>query len=58
LNAKKLDVNFDNDDFFNSFEPTTKPAVEEIPSKNKFVTKLQEVKDENTNKLPSFASST
>jgi hypothetical protein len=21
LNAKKLDVNFDNDDFFNSFEP-------------------------------------
>lgn len=23
LNAKKLDVNFDNDDFFNSFEPTT-----------------------------------
>ena len=22
LNAKKLDVNFDNDDFFNSFEPT------------------------------------
>ena len=25
LNAKKLDVNFDNDDFFNSFEPSTKP---------------------------------
>lgn len=22
LNAKKLDINFDNDDFFNSFEPT------------------------------------
>lgn len=26
LNAKKLDVNFDNDDFFNSFEPTNKNA--------------------------------
>jgi hypothetical protein len=25
LNAKKLDINFDNDDFFNSFEPI-KPA--------------------------------
>ena len=37
LNAKKLDVNFDSDDFFNSFEPQ-KPA-------NKFVAKLQEVKD-------------
>jgi len=23
LNAKKLDVNFENDDFFNSFEPTS-----------------------------------
>ena len=23
LNAKKLDVNFDNEDFFNSFEPAT-----------------------------------
>ena len=22
LNAKKIDVNFDNDDFFNSFEPS------------------------------------
>ena len=33
LNAKKLDVNFDNDDFFNSFEPTTtKPALVKEPS--------------------------
>jgi len=23
LNAKKLDIAFDNDDFFNSFEPAT-----------------------------------
>lgn len=23
LNAKKIDINFDNDDFFNSFEPAT-----------------------------------
>lgn len=23
LNAKKIDINFDNDDFFNSFEPST-----------------------------------
>ena len=33
LNAKKLDVNFDNDDFFNSFEPTiTKPDLVKEPS--------------------------
>ena len=47
LNAKKLDVNFDGDDFFNSFEPN-KPAnttKEEPSGKNKFVTKLQEVDD-------------
>jgi hypothetical protein len=24
LNAKKLEIDFDNDDFFNSFEPTVK----------------------------------
>ena len=33
LNAKKLDINFDADDFFNSFEPTNiapKPAKVEI----------------------------
>ena len=24
MNAKKIDVNFDNDDFFNSFEPVAK----------------------------------
>jgi hypothetical protein len=48
LNAKKLDINFDGDDFFNSFEPN-KPAAntakEETSTKNKFVTKLQEVED-------------
>jgi hypothetical protein len=47
LNAKKLDINFDGDDFFNSFEPN-KPSVnttKEDSSKNKFVTKLQEVDD-------------
>jgi hypothetical protein len=31
LNAKKLDVNFDSDDFFNSFEPVTSKS--EIGSK-------------------------
>lgn len=47
MNAKKLDINFDGDDFFNSFEPNKPPAnttKEDIP-KNKFVTKLQEVED-------------
>lgn len=29
LNAKKLDINFDSDDFFNSFEPV-KPAKKEV----------------------------
>lgn len=32
LNAKKLDINFDSDDFFNSFEPMNtapKPKVTE-----------------------------
>jgi hypothetical protein len=46
LNAKKIDVNFDADDFFNSFEPN-KPAApgKEETGKNKFVTKLQEIDD-------------
>ena len=30
LNAKKLDVAFDNDDFFNSFEPTTATSSTQI----------------------------
>lgn len=37
LNAKKLDINFDGDDFFNSFEPSkpkiapeTKPAEAKV----------------------------
>lgn len=45
LNAKKLDIKFDNDDFFNSFEPSN-PKKEEPESafaSNKFVSKLQEV---------------
>jgi hypothetical protein len=28
LNAKKLDINFDGDDFFNSFDPNAKPVIE------------------------------
>lgn len=42
LNAKKLEVNFDNDDFFNSFEPVKKEETkkEVIEPKNKFVSKL------------------
>jgi hypothetical protein len=47
LNAKKLDINFDNDDFFNSFEPTAKqttltkdPSFGVNNSESKFVTKL------------------
>ena len=32
LNAKKLDINFDNDDFFNSFDPSAaKPAPKKEP---------------------------
>jgi hypothetical protein len=52
LNAKKLEVNFDNDDFFNSFEPgkASQPAVQKTvslgPGSDKFVTKLQEVDDQ------------
>ncbi len=52
LNAKKLDVNFDNDDFFNSFEPTKKNQTDSQPAfggsattNTKFVSKLQEVDD-------------
>jgi hypothetical protein len=46
LNAKKLDINFDTDDFFNAFEPTkAKTSEPETTAPNKFVSKLQEVKD-------------
>jgi hypothetical protein len=58
LNAKKIDINFDNEDFFNSFEPTNvninktvslgAPAHEKLVNSNqpgKFVSKLQEVDD-------------
>lgn len=47
LNAKKLDINFDGDDFFNSFEPNKPSAgtATNTTEKNKFVTKLQEVDD-------------
>lgn len=44
LNAKKLDINFDNDDFFNSFEPNNQKNTTDN-SKSKFVSKLQEVDD-------------
>lgn len=34
LNAKKLDINFDSDDFFNSFEPmNTAPKPKVIETK-------------------------
>ena len=50
LNAKKLDINFDNDDFFNSFEPVKKNQSESqalggAAANAKFVSKLQEVDD-------------
>lgn len=46
LNAKKLDINFDNDDFFNSFEPTTNTqSSENNNTKNKYISKLKEVND-------------
>jgi len=36
LNAKKLDINFDGDDFFNSFEPSKpKKAPETKPAEAK-----------------------
>jgi len=41
LNAKKIDVNFDADDFFNSFQP----ATQQKQAEPKFSTKLQEVDD-------------
>ena len=48
MNAKKLDINFDNDDFFNSFEPG-KPAITTTAppetNGNSYVTRLQEVND-------------
>ena len=37
LNAKKLDVNFDNDDFFNTFEPSNVKPQENISAINKTV---------------------
>jgi len=34
LNAKKLDINFDGDDFFNSFEPSKpKPVAKPVEIK-------------------------
>jgi len=46
INAKKLDINFDdNDDFFNTFEPVQQKQVEVEPNPNKYVSKLQEVDD-------------
>ena len=51
VGAKKLDFDIDNDDFFNSFEPSkpvveeTKPNPEKSNGTNKFVSKLQEVND-------------
>jgi hypothetical protein len=47
INAKKLDINFDGDDFFNSFEPEdkSKQKQEVISQKNKYVSKLSEVTD-------------
>jgi len=44
LNAKKLDINFDGDDFFNSFQPSTQPS-QQPALKQMNSTKLQEVDD-------------
>lgn len=45
LNAKKIDIDFgDNEDFFNSFEPT-KNKTEVSQPQNKYVTKLAETED-------------
>lgn len=44
LNAKKIDINFDNDDFFNSFQPATTTQIVQ-PVKTFSKTKLQEVDD-------------
>ena len=66
LNAKKLDVNFDNDDFFNSFEPTPAATLTKEPSfsledsHSKFKTaaanssKLQEVSEEDLKSSSKF----
>lgn len=35
LNAKKLEIDFDNDDFFNSFEPTIKIDTKSTNASNK-----------------------
>ena len=43
LNAKKLDINFDGDDFFNSFQP--QPVMQPVPLKSAHSTKLQDVDD-------------
>mmetsp|Transcript_12844 Transcript_12844/g.12754 ORF Transcript_12844/g.12754 Transcript_12844/m.12754 type:complete len:161 (+) Transcript_12844:481-963(+) len=43
LNAKKLDIDFDSDDFFNSFEPI---KVEQKQEVKKNTSKLVEVKEE------------
>jgi hypothetical protein len=45
LQAKKLDINFDADDFFNSFQPAPVVAAPIIASAIKHTTKLQEVDD-------------
>ena len=48
MNAKKLDIDFDGDDFFNSFEPGTqseKGHNNNGVSPNPYVTRLQEVND-------------
>lgn len=42
MNAKKLDVNFDGDDFFNSFEPSKNTSKQEV---GRYTSKLKEVDD-------------
>ena len=44
LNAKKLDINFDTDDFFNSFQPQQSAQVTVGGATSK-ATKLQQVDD-------------
>ena len=44
MNAKKLDFNFDGDDFFNSFDPSAKKVEEKPkpePSKIEIIKKVE-----------------
>ena len=44
LNAKKIDIDFDNDDFFNSFDPKVISQKEEAAKKASKATSAKEAK--------------